>query len=243
MRRNMLNFVIDTLALLVMLAMVGTGLVIRYLLPPGSGGRGDGQGLELWNLGRHDWGDIHFWLAMCLIGLAVVHVALHWSWVCGMVRRCVPAGVETTDKPSGRTQNLWGLVFLFAIVLLVGGFIWLARARVISEPGEGGAGRSRYQGGRGTTSAPIVDVHPLGGDGRQLGGRRFHGSMTLREAADEAGVSVERVRELLSLPGNTPAEEHLGQLGRQYGFDMRKARTLLERLGAKGTDGNVGENQ
>ena len=44
MRRNKLNFLIDALALLAMLGMIATGLVIRYVLPAGSGGHGRGGG-------------------------------------------------------------------------------------------------------------------------------------------------------------------------------------------------------
>ncbi len=36
MRRQVLNFVIDAAALLVMLAMVATGFLLKWILPPGS---------------------------------------------------------------------------------------------------------------------------------------------------------------------------------------------------------------
>jgi len=245
MRRNALNFVIDALTLLVLLAVVGTGLVLRYVLPPGGGGRGGGPRLELWGLGRHDWGGVHFWLAVGLVGLLVVHVALHWKWVCGTVRRGARPGVDSTDKPSGWTRNLWGLVFLGAIVLLVGGFLWLGQANVITAPGDGEAGWvhdfggwGTDFGGWGTTSAPAAAERPLGENGRGHGGQHFRGSMTLREAAEEAGMSVDRVRELLSLPGDTSAEERLGRLGRERGFDMHTVRTFLEQHYDEGTGGN-----
>lgn len=242
MRRNMLNFVIDALTLLVMLAMVGTGFVIRYLLPPGSGGHGGGPKLELWSLGRHDWGDVHFWLAVGLIGLLFLHVVLHWSWVCGMVRRCVRSGAKPTDEPSSGTQNLWGLGFLAAIVLLVGGFIWLGQVSIVTTPGDGEAAWDHDRDGRRATSAPTADEHSHDGDGREHGGQRFRGSMTLQEAAEEAGLSVGRVRNILSLPNDTPTEEHLGRLARQRGFDMHTVRTLLEQHSEEGTGGNVGEH-
>ena len=66
--------------------------------------------------------------------------------------------------------------------------------------------------------------------------------MTLQDAAVEAGLSVGRVRELLSLPNDTPADERLGRLARQRGFDMATVRTLLEQHGEEGTGGNVGEH-
>ena len=77
MKRNTLNFVIDAASALVMAGMIATGLVIRFVLPPGSGSR-----KEVWGLGRHDWGDVHFWLAAAVGAVIVLHVALHWQWVC-----------------------------------------------------------------------------------------------------------------------------------------------------------------
>ena len=77
MRKNTLNFAVDVLTLLAILLMVGTGLVMKFTLPPGSGGRG----LILSGLGRHDWGDVHFWASVALGVLLVLHVALHWAYV------------------------------------------------------------------------------------------------------------------------------------------------------------------
>ena len=67
MRRNTLNFIVDLVSLLVMLGMIATGVVMRFLLPPGTGGRhGDGPVKSLCGLGRHDWGDVHFWLGVAI---------------------------------------------------------------------------------------------------------------------------------------------------------------------------------
>ncbi len=89
MKRNTENFVIDCISFVVLLALIVTGLIIKYVLPPGTGGQGrllhGGAGRQhlrtLFSMSRHQWGDIHFYLAVCFIVLMVVHVVLHWSWV------------------------------------------------------------------------------------------------------------------------------------------------------------------
>lgn len=89
MKRSSLNFIIDLVALLNLLGLITTGFIIKYILPPGSGGRGrqlhDGHGREhikdLWSMTRHEWGDIHFYLALLFVILMIVHIILHWSWI------------------------------------------------------------------------------------------------------------------------------------------------------------------
>ena len=113
MKKNTLNFIVDVITLIAILAMIGTGLVLYFTLPPGSGGKG----LLLWGLGRHEWGDLHFWAAVGLAVLLVLHVALHWAWVCGTISRL--AGAARRPRSKGR-ENLIGLVFL----IIVGGGLW-----------------------------------------------------------------------------------------------------------------------
>jgi hypothetical protein len=94
MRRSTVNFVIDLLAFLNLLALAFTGFIMEYVLPPGSGGR-YGRGFrggrgsaevseqirQFWSLGRHDWGDVHFYLAVAFIILMIIHIILHWTWI------------------------------------------------------------------------------------------------------------------------------------------------------------------
>ena len=89
MKRSALNFVVDFIAFLNLLVLALTGLIMKYILPPGSGGLGramhDGRGREsiktLLSLSRHQWGSIHFYLALLFIISMVLHVILHWSWI------------------------------------------------------------------------------------------------------------------------------------------------------------------
>jgi hypothetical protein len=84
-----LNFIVDLVAFLNLLGLVFTGLIMKYILPPGTGGRGrqlhGGMGgeqiKELWSMTRHEWGDIHFYLALFFVILMVVHIILHWTWL------------------------------------------------------------------------------------------------------------------------------------------------------------------
>lgn len=126
MRKNTLNFLVDVVTLLVMLAMVCTGLVMKYALPPGSGGKG----LVLWSLTRHEWGDVHFWLSVAIAALLVLHVLLHWAWVCGTVRRLMGLA-----QPTGRARRFRdNALAVFSLAVLCGlviGFVMMARAQTV----------------------------------------------------------------------------------------------------------------
>ncbi len=122
MRRNTLNFVVDSLALISTLGMVLTGSVIRYVLPPGSDGSNCKPRKTLWELSRHEWGELHFWVATVWGGLVLIHLAFHWSWVCGTIN------IWRGQKPRLSTIHRAGyfVVFLLAVVGLIVGFMMRA---------------------------------------------------------------------------------------------------------------------
>lgn len=89
MKRVTVNFVVDLVSFIDLLGLAFTGIIMKYILPPGSSGLGrlehGGPGREhiksLWSMTRHEWGRIHFYLAAFFLALIVVHIILHWSWI------------------------------------------------------------------------------------------------------------------------------------------------------------------
>jgi len=89
MKRSSLNFIIDLISFINLLGLTFTGFIMKYILPPGTGGLGHrlhgGRGGEhikdLWSITRHEWGSIHFYLALLFIIMMVLHIILHWNWI------------------------------------------------------------------------------------------------------------------------------------------------------------------
>lgn len=89
MKRGWLNFIIDCAGFLNLVGLAFTGLIMKYVLPPGTGGLGrrlhSGRGREavkeFWSMSRHEWGRVHFYLAVFFVSLMIVHIILHWSWI------------------------------------------------------------------------------------------------------------------------------------------------------------------
>ena len=76
--KNPLMRIINFLLYLSFCALVGTGALLTWKLVPGSRG---GRGLSVLGMGRHDWGDLHFWLGVAFIALTVLHLLLNWAWL------------------------------------------------------------------------------------------------------------------------------------------------------------------
>jgi len=76
--KNIWKKAIDLVLYLVACVTAGTGLLLAYRLPHGAG---NASRVVFFGYGRHEWGDIHTWLAYFGIFLVVVHLALNWQWL------------------------------------------------------------------------------------------------------------------------------------------------------------------
>ena len=74
-KRTSVNFIVDVIAFSCFVYLAATGVLIRYVLPPGSG-----HFSTIWGLDRHEWGSVHFWTAIVLLCTIAVHLILHWSF-------------------------------------------------------------------------------------------------------------------------------------------------------------------
>ena len=120
MSRTTLNASIDAVAYAGLVALATTGLMLRYQCPPGSGGlhgMGSGEGAAsrpvtvVWGLSRHEWGSVHYWIALALMGVLAVHLILHWKWMV-----CALHGKPHKDASGGRFTL--GIAALFLVTLL-----------------------------------------------------------------------------------------------------------------------------
>jgi hypothetical protein len=105
MKRPVLNFVIDTAAFAGFILLATTGVLMRYILPPGSGGA-----RLIWGMDRHEWGAIHFWISLTLLAILALHLVLHWQWIITTV-------TGRTREGSGLRAGL-GIVGLLGMVAL-----------------------------------------------------------------------------------------------------------------------------
>lgn len=88
-KMSLLGLVIDCLMMLQMGALVGIGLVVKFVLVPGYERNVIyGRGAQLYALGldRHEWGTVHMWIGVSLVVVLAVHIVLHWNRILGLLR-------------------------------------------------------------------------------------------------------------------------------------------------------------
>ncbi|MCC7408173.1 MAG: DUF4405 domain-containing protein [Phycisphaeraceae bacterium] len=138
MKRATLYWWLDSALGLTGLGVLMTGLLMEFVLPAHS------RSANVWGWTRHDWGELHFMLALGVLVLIGVHLLLHWGWVCTMSRK-VLGGTSVRVRRGGRW--LAGAAAVAVVAGLVGGFLWLASVNVQDNGGQGmGLGRGRQAG-------------------------------------------------------------------------------------------------
>ena len=216
LKRLNINAVLDAAALAVFALLGSSGLVLRYLLPPGSGrlvtqGVGN-RALErpvtlLWGMTRHQWGDIHFWLAVAFLAIIACHLALHWRWMV-----CIVKG--NADKPP-RLRLAAALLGLSLLAAVSAAPFFSARHKI---------SRADTMEERAVQDQEL----PAQAEKDEHGSLDIRGSMTLQEAADTAGVPVRELIERLGLPKDVSPDERIGRLRRRFGFELTDIRKALK---------------
>lgn len=113
MSRAIINFLLDTTLLVAFLVLVWCSVVVRFVFPPGP----DAQGWILWGMTYDYWAGLQFGLIATLALGLLIHVMLHWNWVCGIVASRLGG---TKGKVHDATQTLYGVGLLIVIFNVVG---------------------------------------------------------------------------------------------------------------------------
>jgi len=240
MKKSNLLLLIDVLMFFFLALMSGLGLMIRYVLVPGSK-RWDiyGRNVDLTFLGmdRHELGTVHLICAILFLSMLVLHIILHWkafvAYVCKIVNTKTEANI---------------LIIAFAFVLLciiISPFLINIKVAELSD------GRDRFLHGteqRHTSVAIQREQNVSTGtadeaaeaktreDVESSQGPEHHdidpdievyGSMNLINVSVKYNVPVSHIIKELDLPASTSGNEQLGRLRREYGFKMSDIELII----------------
>ncbi len=134
MKRSSLNLIVDVLNLIVLTMMISTGVILKNILPPGSGRiesllKGSGRSEKtidvLMGLTRHEWGQIHFVIAVIFVVLLITHLFLHWNWIKSMA-------LGSRENPRSFQSRLAACAIIFLILSILA-FPWLIRKQTLTR--------------------------------------------------------------------------------------------------------------
>ncbi len=73
------------------------------------------EGWTLWSLTYDQWRDVQF-ATLCTFGFGIlVHVMLHWNWVCSVIATQV---LHIRERPDKGMQTIYGVATLIGLLYL-----------------------------------------------------------------------------------------------------------------------------
>lgn len=194
MKRQGVNFLVDAFALAGLIFLMATGLFLRFILPSGSG-----KNLSVWGLTRHEWGDVHFYIAVFIVAILSLHLVLHWRWII--------CAIQNKPREGSGVRAAWGVAGLFILLLI--------SAAPFLSPIE--------------KTSPLKGADPNNQlDLKSHSHQTVRGSMTLTEVEQSTNVPINRILKELGIRDDISPDKKLGQLRQQYGFQMEAVRQIIK---------------
>jgi hypothetical protein len=118
-KRLWTNWLIDATLLIAAIIASLSGIYFLFLPVGGfQGGRNPFYGIHVL-FERHTWEELHTWGGLAMIGIAAIHLVIHWRWVISIIRRM---GKALTEGRSVMSRGAWlnlGLNLVMGISFLL----------------------------------------------------------------------------------------------------------------------------
>jgi|GEM_PF-905083 len=124
--KSVVNFWLDLILAGVFVALCSVAAVLQFAFPAAS----LAAGWTLWGLTYEDVAAVQFGILCVLAAGIILHVMLHWTWVCGMITRGKPEASLRTDDGI---RTIVGVGVLIGLLHVIGGVL-LAAMLSIQQP-------------------------------------------------------------------------------------------------------------
>lgn len=115
--RTDFNFWLDSILLILFLALVWVSTIVRFVFPSTS----DAVGWTLWGGSLDAWIGIQFGLVGTMAFAVLLHVMLHWTWVCGVVLQRLPAKRDGSKRSlDDGTRTIFGVGLMIVCLNIMG---------------------------------------------------------------------------------------------------------------------------
>lgn len=127
MSKTLLNFWLDVTLLLAFLTILWSSAVLRFVFPPGTAA----DGWQLWGWSYDRWFEFQFWSLVFFAFAVLLHVMLHWTWICGVVSSKIWRRRDSKGPISDGVRTLYGVGLLAALLHLLGAAYFFAQLAVV----------------------------------------------------------------------------------------------------------------
>jgi hypothetical protein len=244
MKKITLNYIVDIIMFILMMALIGIGFLMKYILVTGQErwvkyGRNVDE--TLMGLDRHGWGRIHLIIGLILVGVLILHLILHWKSITRFF-------VSTFGNRALRISFVSALISVTLLLLILP---FLVKTEVTAfETGHGHRYRNDPPVDHVKSDSIIPEekvssgIKPHRVSAKGLAEEAPHqqqreerealkaeievrGYMTLREISGLYNVQCDQIKERIGIPLSTSDHQQLGQLRRLYGFTMSDVRDAI----------------
>lgn len=108
--KTLVNFWLDGLLSIVFVNLCIIAVIVQFVFPPGIAA----GGVTLWGMNYGQWCSIQF-AVLAFLGLGILlHVMLHWTWVCSVLAKRV---LGKNEVPDDGIRTLYGVGLLIGLLL------------------------------------------------------------------------------------------------------------------------------
>lgn len=126
--RTGVNFWLDALLLMLFVALATVSVIVRFIFPPGP----QAAGWLLWGWTFSEWHDAQFTL-LCVLAFGIlVHVMLHWNWVCSVAAHRVSKWLGRPSQADEGTQTVLGVGLMIVILNIIGLVAAVAKLTIVA---------------------------------------------------------------------------------------------------------------
>lgn len=115
--RTLVNFWLDVVLLSLFLIVYWTSFVVRFVFPPAT----LASGWSLWGWSYDQWADLQFVVLSLFAAAVLIHVMLHWSWLCGVLTsRIIRSSKHGRRHWDEGARTLYGVGLLVVLLNFLG---------------------------------------------------------------------------------------------------------------------------
>jgi hypothetical protein len=124
---SVINIWIDALILVFLTALGWISAMLQFTFPAPTAA----DGWTLWGLNYDQWRDLQFG-SLCLFALGIlVHVMMHWNWVCSVIATQI---LQVRQRSDEGMQTIYGVATLIFLLHLIAAGVVVAMICVRRPP-------------------------------------------------------------------------------------------------------------